>query len=128
MNISKRTIPALLILVLSLSALRAQEMHRHDPTEKLGQVNFPVSCSAAAQKQFNRAMALQHSFQYQEAEEAFSEVSATDPSCAMCYWGVAMSNYHPLWTPPTADELRNGAAAIQRAKSLGARSQRERGS
>jgi tetratricopeptide (TPR) repeat protein len=126
MNISKRTIPALLTIGLSFSALQAQEMHRHDPTEKLGQVNFPVTCSAAAQKQFNRAMALQHSFQYQEAEEAFSEVSATDPSCAMCYWGVAMSNYHPLWTPPTADELRKGTAAIERAKSLGARSQRER--
>ena len=126
MNICKRTIPALLILVLSFSALQAQEMHRHDPTEKLGQVNFPVSCSPAAQKQFNRAMALQHSFQYQEAEEAFSEVSATDPSCAMCYWGVAMSNYHPLWTPPTPDELKKGAAAIERAKSLGARSPRER--
>lgn len=126
MNISKLMLPALLTFLMSLPVLQAQEMHRHDPAEKLGQVNFPVSCSAAAQKQFNRAMALQHSFQYQEAEAAFSEVSATDPSCAMCYWGVAMSNYHPLWTPPTPDELRKGATAIERAKSLGARSQRER--
>src|ERR1700741_2536375 len=97
MNISKRIAPALLTLLMSFSAVQAQELHRHAPGEKLGEVNFPVSCSAAAQKQFNRAMALQHSFQYPEAEEAFSQVSATDPACAMCYWGVAMSNYHPLW-------------------------------
>ena len=126
MKISKRIVPALFTLLMSVSLLQAQEMHRHDPAEKLGQVNFPVSCSAAAQKQFNRALALQHSFQYSEAEKAFSEVSATDPACAMCYWGVAMSNYHPLWTPPGAAELRKGAAAIERAKSLGARTQRER--
>jgi tetratricopeptide (TPR) repeat protein len=109
-----------------VSVLQAQEMHRHDPDEKLGQVSFPISCSAGAQKQFNRALALQHSFQYSEAEKAFSEVSATDATCAMCYWGVAMSNYHPLWAPPDAEELRKGAAAIERAKSLGARTQRER--
>lgn len=124
MNI--RIVPALLTFLMSIPLLQAQEMHRHDPAEKLGQVNFPISCSPAAQKQFDRALALQHSFQYQEAEAAFSEVSATDPSCAMCYWGVAMSNYHPLWAPPDPAELRKGAAAIERAKSLGARTQRER--
>jgi tetratricopeptide (TPR) repeat protein len=126
MNISKRTIPALLTLLMIVSVLQAQEMHRHDPDEQLGQVNLPISCSAVAQKQFNRALALQHSFQYSEAEKAFSEVSATDAACAMCYWGVAMSNYHPLWAPPDAEELRKGASAIERAKSLGARTQRER--
>lgn len=62
MKISKRIVPALFTLLMSVSLLQAQEMHRHDPAEKLGQVNFPVSCSAAAQKQFNRALALQHSF------------------------------------------------------------------
>jgi tetratricopeptide (TPR) repeat protein len=115
-----------LTALMTVSVLRAQEMHRHDPAEKLGQVNFPVSCSAAAQKQFNRALALLHSFQYQEAEKAFSEISATDPNCAMSYWGVAMSNYHPLWVPPSQKELNNGSAAIERAKSLSARTQRER--
>src|SRR5712671_2821490 len=118
MKISKRSFPALLTFLMAVSVLQAQEMHRHDPAEKLGQVNFPISCSAVAQKQFNRALALQHSFQYVEAEKAFSEVSATDAACAMCYWGIAMSNYHPLWTPPDAEELRKGAAAIERAKSL----------
>jgi hypothetical protein len=113
------------VLVI-LSPVCAQEMHRHDPTEKLGEVNFPVSCSAVAQKEFNRALALLHSFQYPEAEKAFSEVSATDSKCAMSYWGVAMSNYHPLWAPPGVAELAKGAAAIARARSLNAGSERER--
>jgi tetratricopeptide (TPR) repeat protein len=117
---------AALFPLMIISGVCAQEMHRHDPTEKLGEVNFPVSCSAAAQKEFNRALALLHSFQYPEAEKAFSEVSATDSNCAMSYWGIAMSNYYPLWTPPGAAELAKGAAAIARARLLNAGTERER--
>ena len=71
----------------------AQEMHQHqhDPSEKLGRVSFTVSCTPAAQKQFNRAVAWLHSFEYEEAEKAFKEVAATDPRCGMAHWGVAMS-------------------------------------
>jgi tetratricopeptide (TPR) repeat protein len=117
---------AALAVLMDVSVVRAQEMHRHDSMEKLGQVNFPVSCGAAAQKQFDRALALLHSFQYAEAGKAFSEISVSNPNCAMSSWGVAMSNYHPLWTPPTAAELEKGAAAIERARSLNAGTQRER--
>ena len=115
-----------LIVLTSLSVVRAQMTHQHDPSEKLGQVNFPVSCSAPAQKQFNDALALLHSFQYAEAEKAFSAISVTDPNCAMCYWGIAMSNYHPLWVPPNQAELTKGAAAVERAQALNARTERER--
>ena len=106
----------------------AQEghQHKHDPSEKLGLVNFPVSCSPQAQRQFNRAVAWLHSFEYEEAEKAFNEVTVTDPRCSMGYWGVAMSNYHPLWAPPTAAELKRGSSAIEKAKVPGARTQRER--
>jgi tetratricopeptide (TPR) repeat protein len=106
----------------------AQETHEHhhDQTEKLGRVNFNVSCTPEAQRQFNRAVAWLHSFEYEEAEKAFAEVTATDPRCGMGYWGVAMSNYHPLWAPPTAAELQKGARAVEQAKSVGARTQRER--
>jgi Tetratricopeptide repeat len=121
-----------LILLASLltfpgvSGVRAQEMHVHDSSEKLGRVNFPVSCSAAAQKQFNHALALLHSFQYAEAEQAFAEVTITDPSCAMSYWGIAMSNYHPLWSPPTVKDLQKGAAATEKARTLNPKTKRER--
>ncbi len=103
-----------------------QHTHMHEPTEKLGQVNFAVSCTPNAQKQFNRAVAWLHSFEYEEAEKAFTEVTITDPRCAMGYWGIAMSNYHSIWTPPLAAELQKGSSAIEKAKSAGARTARER--
>jgi tetratricopeptide (TPR) repeat protein len=99
--------------------------HRHDASE-LGRVNFVVSCTPQAQKQFNRAVAWLHSFEYEEAEKAFTEVAATDPRCGMAYWGVAMTNYHPLWAAPTPAELKRGWDAIEKAKLAGARTQRER--
>lgn len=100
--------------------------HTHDPGEMIGQVNFPVSCTPAAQKQFNRAVAWLHSFEYEPAEKTFTEVTVTDPRCAMGYWGIAMSNYHPLWAPPSAAELQKAWAAIEKAKSIGGRTERER--
>jgi len=126
MKKSKLFLFAALTTVFSIPFVQAQEGHQHDPSEKLGEVNFQVSCTAAGQKQFNHALALLHSFQYPEAERAFSAVSATDPNCAMSYWGVAMSHYHPLWEPPNAADLQAGATAIERARSLNAGTQRER--
>jgi hypothetical protein len=107
---------------------RAQEMdqHKHEMGEKLGRVNFEVSCNSAAQQQFNRAVALLHSFWYEEAEKGFVEVTKTDPKCGMGYWGIAMGLYHPVWAPPAAAELRNGMAAVQRAKTVSAQTQRDR--
>jgi tetratricopeptide (TPR) repeat protein len=101
--------------------------HKHEPSEKLGRVNFAVSCTPQAQRQFNRAVAWLHSFEYEEAEKAFTEVTVTDPRCAMGYWGIAMSNYHPLWAPPSPAELQKGSSAIEKAKAAGARTGRERG-
>jgi len=87
---------------------------------------LPLSCNRAAQQQFNRAVALLHSFWYEEAEKGFVEVTKTDPKCGMGYWGIAMSSYHPVWAPPVAAELRNGMAAMQKANVIGAQTQRER--
>jgi predicted Zn-dependent protease len=121
----------ILLLALSLSVFgitaRAQhEGHRHEPSEKLGTVDFKISCTPQAQKQFNRAVAWLHSFEYEEAEKAFREVARTDPQCGMAYWGVAMSNYHPLWAAPRVDEMRAGMVAVLKAKGAGAKTQRER--
>ena len=99
--------------------------HQHDPTE-LGRVNFIVSCNPQAQKQFNRAVAWLHSFEYEEAEKAFTEATVTDPRCAMGHWGVAMSNYHPIWAPPSPAELQKGSSAVDKAKAIGAKTPRER--
>jgi tetratricopeptide (TPR) repeat protein len=89
-------------------------------------VNFKVSCTPPAQKQFNRAVAWLHSFEYEEAEKVFTEVAVTDPRCGMAYWGIAVSNYHPLWAPPTPAQLQTAASAVEKAKALSATTQRER--
>ena len=115
------------IVLLLAHAIAAQHAdHRHDASEQLGQVNFPVSCTPQAQKQFNHAVAWLHSFEYDEAAKAFNEIAVVDPRCGMAYWGVAMTNYHPLWAAPTADELKRGWDAIEKAKATGAGTQRER--
>jgi hypothetical protein len=102
------------------------EQHKHEMGEKLGRVNFTVSCNSAAQQQFNRAVALLHSFWYEEAQKAFVEVTKIDPKCGIGYWGIAMSFYHPVWAPPAAAELQSGAAAVQKANLIGAGTQREK--
>ncbi len=116
------------LLVLCSSPGEAQEMHTHthDRSEKLGQVNFTVYCSASSQKQFNRATALLHSFWYEEAENAFTAIAREERNCAMAHWGVAMSLYHPVWAPSTTAELQKGWAAVEEAKSIGAKTDRER--
>src|SRR5690348_15195372 len=79
----------------------AQDEHEHagHAQGKVGEVNFPVSCSAPAQQQFNRAVAILHSFWYEEALKSFKAVAESDPGCAMAYWGEAISLWYELWFP-----------------------------
>jgi tetratricopeptide (TPR) repeat protein len=129
MKFRSRFVYAMLVaLCCGAATIKSQETHQHhhDSAEKLGRVNFPVSCNAAAQKQFNRAVAWLHSFEYEEAEKAFTAITLADPRCGMGYWGVAMSNYHPLWQSPSPAELKKGWAAVEKAKSAGAGARRER--
>src|SRR6478672_7214547 len=101
----------LLFLQIPLSAQEAHEHHDHGAVSGLGTVHFPISCGEAAQTKFTRAVALLHSFGYQEATQAFSELAAQEPKCGMAQWGIAMSSYHPIWAPPNRQELERGAAA-----------------
>jgi tetratricopeptide (TPR) repeat protein len=119
---------ALGALLCVAAPVKAQEahQHQHEHSERIGRVNFPVSCNPPAQKLFNRAVAWLHSFEYEQAEKVFTEAAAADPQCGMAHWGVAMSNYHTIWAPPTAAGLRKGWEAVVRAKSVGARTRRER--
>ncbi len=94
---------------------------------QLGQVNFPTSCATEAQPSMEMGVALLHSFQYEQADQSFSEAAKRDPKCAMAYWGKAMSRYEQLWEFPSKKTLKLAAQDIQRAQSLGAASERERG-
>jgi tetratricopeptide (TPR) repeat protein len=117
------------VICLFTFPVLADDEHHHGPEtgEKLGTVHFPISCSPEAQQQFDLAVAMLHSFWYEEAEKTFTVVTVTDPACAMGYWGIAMSLYHPLWaTPPSPDELKRGSAAIQKARTLEIKTDREK--
>ena len=90
-----------------------------------GTVSFQASIPDAARSDFNKAVALLHSFEYDESEKMFARIIDQAPECAMAYWGVAMSNFHPLWAPPTAAELEKGSRAIRIARSLSNKTKRE---
>ncbi|MGH7431851.1 MAG: tetratricopeptide repeat protein, partial [Candidatus Methylomirabilales bacterium] len=95
--------------------------------KKLGEVNFQVSCNAAAQGEFNQAMALFHSFWFNPAIKSFSQVLQHDPECGMANWGIAiMSMGNPFAWPPNPNALKAGAAAMAEAQRVGAKSERER--
>ena len=121
-----RRVLILAFLLPTLSA--AQEKHDHPAPEKLGTVSFPTSCQSGVQPQFERAVALLHSFAYRPAEEAFNRVAAQDTHCAIAHWGVAMTHFHQLWEPPLPSEgIAIAQKEIRLAETLNAATERERG-
>ncbi len=94
--------------------------------QQLGNVHFETSCNAVAQRRFNRAMRYQHSFWYSAAKEIFEEVAKADPECGMAHWGVALSLLNNPHAAIPAANLPLGLAAIQKAKEVGAKTERER--
>lgn len=91
-----------------------------ESVDVIGAVRFETSCTSASQPAFDRAVATLHSFEFDEARDMFKAIGSEDPTCAMAEWGVAMTYYHPLWAPPTAEELTEGSAAVARARDLDA--------
>jgi hypothetical protein len=96
------------------------------PDKQFGSVKFEISGSAKINDDFNLALQLLHSFEYDEAEKVFAKIIDEQPACAMAYWGVAMSNFHALWTPPSETELKKGAKAIEIAQSIPEKSKKEK--
>jgi hypothetical protein len=111
-----------------VTPLRADDSHHHGhgkaPTS-VGSVHFAVTCTPAAQQIVDRAMALQHSFWYQAAHKEFSAALAADPRCTMGYWGIAMSLLYNPFNPTPPKNLVDGAAALAKARELGAPTARE---
>src|SRR6188474_1623077 len=93
--------------------------------EIFGSVSFDATIPPQFQKDFNTGIALLHSFEYDEAEKMFAKVIDEAPACAMAYWGVAMSNFHPLWAPPSQAELEKGMQVVQAARSIKNKTKRE---
>ena len=93
--------------------------------QRLGTVHFETSCTDVAQRRFDRAMRYQHSFWYRESKELFEEVLKADPTCGIAYWGIALSLLNNPHAPPPVGNLALGLAAIEKAKAVGAKTQRE---
>jgi hypothetical protein len=116
------------MLLVSVAAPGLTQEHQHGDGEQLGEVHFATSCNAAAQRDFNRAVALLHSFQFSRAIEGFDATLRDDPACAIAYWGIALGD----WSNPFAagqkdkDQLQLGRQSVERGKQLGAKTDRER--
>ena len=119
----KRTILSLILASFSaISLLTGQEKG-----EGLGHVHFLTSCTPSAQRQFDRALAMLHNFWYPQDLNAFREVTKTDPSCSIAYWGIAISlRTNPLVGPPDSSALKDGLEALEQATVIGAKTQGER--
>ncbi len=105
----------------------AQETHNHGAPERLGAVSFPISCRKEVQQQFDRGIALLHSFAYAAAEASFHGVAEQDSRCAMAHWGIAMTYFHQLWDPPLSlVTIPTAQREIQLAQQVGAGTGRER--
>ena len=122
------TTRASLLLAFAFTVTSFAQQHQHPVGERLGTVDFETSCSAAAKAPFNHAMALLHSFEFGPAIAGFGDALKADPSCAMAYWGIAISR----WTNPFVASIRppaqlqQGLEAITQARKVGAKTERER--
>lgn len=122
-----RAAATMAIAVLGNAAIAGSAQSQEHGGHSLGTVDFQVSCSAAAQREFNRGIALLHHMTYPQAKASFEQAARADARCAMAHWGIAMTLFQPLWpTRPGPEELRRGWAAVERARSLGATTERER--
>src|SRR5260221_13600194 len=117
-------VAALSVMLLCGWAARGQEGHHHELSEEeVGSVHFATTCGAgmseAAKAQFDakfdKAVALLHSFQYEDTRAAFEKITGENPACAMAEWGVAMSHFHGLWR---SGDFAAGSAAIGKAREI----------
>ena len=108
----------LVALLVGPSATRADGTAGAPPSDQLGKVDFPTSCSAEVQATIEKAVALMHSFQYTESEKTFADAAARDPKCAIAHWGKAMATYHQIWDFPNDKTLKEGRKEIEKAQKL----------
>jgi tetratricopeptide (TPR) repeat protein len=99
---------------------------QQESDQRLGTVHFPTSCNEVAQRRFDRGMRYQHSFWYRESRGIFEDVIRADPECSIAYWGIALSYLDNPHNPPPPANLPLGLAAIEKAKAVGAKTERER--
>jgi hypothetical protein len=114
--------------LLTLAAASLAQEHLQGTGEKLGTVHFATSCNEVAQKEFDRAVALLHSFQFGRAVEGFTAVLAKDPTCGIAYWGIALSDWSNPFAPGMKDQsqLQAGRKSTERGETAATKTERER--
>src|ERR1700747_2540847 len=117
---------ALAAAVIALSAPATAQESQGSNDQQLGAVHFATSCNETAQRRFDRAMRYQHSFWYKASRDIFEETLKADPECGIAYWGIALSLWNNPHFAPPAPNLAPALAAIEKAKAVGAKSERER--
>jgi hypothetical protein len=113
---------------MAIAASGTAQEHQHGNGEKLGEVHFTISCNESARGDFDRAVALLHSFQFSRAIEGFNAVLREDPACAIAFWGIAVSDWGNPFAPGKKDQnqLQLGRQSAEQGKALGAKTERER--
>jgi Tfp pilus assembly protein PilF len=111
---------------VTMLGLGGPSIAQENADQRLGTVHFATSCNETAQRRFDRAMRYQHSFWYTASKEIFEETLKADPECAIAYWGIALSFLNNPHSPIPAPNLPLGLASIEKAKAIGAKTQRER--
>jgi len=112
-------------LIKDMSLKRGEVISCGPAGKEFGSVSFEITGSQKIKEDFSLGLALLHSFEYDEAEKVFAHIIDEEPECAMAYWGVAMSNFHPVWAPPLEPELTKGTKAIQIARTIKNKTPRE---
>ena len=127
---SSSFVPFVIAVSLCVPNQVSAQDHQHGtgtPPQKLGTVRFANSCSAAVQEEFNRGVALLHSFWFSAALDTFNKVLAKDPGCAMAHWGIAMSWWgNPFGGFRSQKALAAGGAAVDKARAAAPKTPRER--
>jgi hypothetical protein len=121
-----RTASLVALSAFACASIAAPAAAQDGADEQFGKVHFETSCNEVAQRRFDRAMRYQHSFWYRPSKEIFAETLRADPECAIAYWGIALSLLLNPHFPAPKENVAEGLAALQKAKAIGARTQRER--
>src|SRR5258706_2704514 len=126
MSLSRAFLIPLVVSLLAPAAWAQHEGHGGAPPEKLGKVHFETSCAPAVRADFDRAVALLHSFWFPAAISAFEGVLVKDPQCAIAYWGIALSQWgNPFAGGRSPRQAQDGLATVEKGKAVGAKTERE---
>jgi hypothetical protein len=102
-----------------------QQLRADTAPKATEEVDFSISCGPTSQQALKHAVWTLHSFWYPEALKEFTAIAASEPGCAMAYWGIAMSHWYPLWYPPSPAALKAGSEAVAKAMAAPTQTPRE---